>query len=104
MSLNGPLWLGLNLRSGCVGFLWSGAVAVDCATLQAELDAAKALLAIMRQKSLVRSVFDSDGSRIEYSSTGLTSQETYVRRLEAQMDALCNGCRQAAGPFGYVFP
>jgi hypothetical protein len=77
---------------------------INCDALKTELDNALALLAMMREKSLIRSVSDSDGSRIEYSSAGLTSQENYVRRLQAQYSTFCNTCMQASGPINFVFP
>lgn len=77
---------------------------IDCAALQAELANARALLDVMRQKSMVRTIRDSDGSSIEYSSNGLTAQQDYVLRLQAMVDALCSGCPGAAAPTGYMFP
>ena len=77
---------------------------IDCAALQTELDNARALLALMREKSVVRSVRDSDGSSVEYSSSGLTAQQNYVLRLQGMVDTLCSGCGRAAAPTGFVFP
>jgi hypothetical protein len=77
---------------------------VDCAALQAELDAARAQLAAMRGQSGIRMVADSDGSRIEYNNQGLAGQESYVRRLESQFATFCGNCIRASGPIGYVFP
>lgn len=72
----------------------------DCAAIKIELDAAKAVLDKMMQPG-VRSVQDSDGSRIEYTIGNYNAQRDKVARLQAQYDACVNS--YSAKPFEFLF-
>jgi hypothetical protein len=62
-------------------------MAVDCAALLAQLNEAKAALHALSIGGVVRSITDSDGSRIEYSQANKVNLVSYVALLQAQYDA-----------------
>lgn len=63
----------------------------NCATIKSRLDAAQAALEGLIAGGAVRSVTDSDGSRIEYTSANLPSLRSYIALLQAQYDACIGG-------------
>lgn len=63
----------------------------DCAAIKRDLDAAIAALSGLQSGAAVRSITDSDGSRIEYQSGDIASLRTRVALLQAQYDACIGG-------------
>jgi len=76
----------------------------DCAKIKDELDKARATYEKLIAPG-VRSVWDSDGSRIEYSTGNAEYYRERVRNLQAAYDA-CIGGRGAAltTPINFIFP
>lgn len=66
-------------------------MADTCTELKNRLDAANLAAASIRSGGGVRSVTDSDGSRIEYSTANLPSLLSYIALLQAQYDACVQG-------------
>lgn len=63
----------------------------DCAAIKSQLDAANAALTALQNGAAVRSITDSDGSRIEYQSTDIGKLMSRVALLQAQYDACLAG-------------
>lgn len=66
-------------------------MADDCAAIKSRLDAAQAALEGLIAGGAVRSVTDSDGSRIEYTAASLPSLRSYIALLMAQYNACIAG-------------
>ncbi len=63
----------------------------DCAAIKTQLDAALAALTALQNGAAVRSITDSDGSRIEYQSSNMSALASRVALLQAQYDACIAG-------------
>jgi len=76
----------------------------DCAAIKDELDKARATYERLIAPG-VRSVMDSDGSRIEYTTGNAEYYRERVQLLQAAYDA-CIGGRGAAltTPINFIFP
>lgn len=66
-------------------------MAETCADILARLNAAKAALAGAQQGGAIRSVTDTDGSRIEYTAANPGRLVSYIALLQAQYDACISG-------------
>lgn len=66
-------------------------MADDCAAIKSRLDAAQAALEGLIAGGAVRSVTDSDGSRIEYTAAKLSDLRSYIALLTAQYNACIGG-------------
>ena len=76
----------------------------DCASILAQLNEAKAALHALNIGGVVRSITDSDGSRIEYSQANKTGLASYVALLQAQYDACVAGTPAVlTKPVNYFF-
>jgi hypothetical protein len=75
---------------------------IDCEALKTELDEARTLLKEMIAPG-IRSVADSDGSRVEYTTGALTAQQKIVFGLQSLYDSTCMGPVRASGPFIPLF-
>jgi hypothetical protein len=76
----------------------------DCAAIKDELDKARATYERLIAPG-VRSVMDSDGSRIEYS----TGNAEYYREKVQMLQAAYNACLSGRGaalttPINFIFP
>lgn len=63
----------------------------DCADILRQLNAAKAALEALNTSGIIRSITDTDGSRIEYSVQRPQNLTSYVALLQAQYDACIAG-------------
>jgi hypothetical protein len=68
----------------------------DCAAIKALLDQAIAARTLIATGGSVRSVTDSDGSRVEYNAAKMSDLNALIAKLQAEYDA-CN-----AGSVGVV--
>lgn len=76
----------------------------DCAEILNRLNEAKAALHAVRIGGVVRSITDSDGSRIEYSQANMNNLTSYVALLQAQYDACVAGTGAVVTrPVNYFF-
>ena len=66
-------------------------MAEDCAAIKSRLDAAQAALEGLIAGGAIRSITDSDGSRIEDTSAQLPSLRSYIALLMAQYNACIAG-------------
>ena len=76
----------------------------DCTEILNRLNEAKSALHAVRIGGVVRSISDSDGSRIEYSQANQANLVSYVALLEAQYAACVSGTSVVvARPVNYFF-
>jgi hypothetical protein len=78
--------------------------AQDCAAIKDELDKAKDVYLKLIAPG-VRSVYDSDGSRIEYTTGNVEAYRDVVALLQARYDACIAGRPQAlTTPINFIYP
>jgi hypothetical protein len=63
----------------------------NCAEIKTRLDAARAAYESLLSGGGVRSITDSDGSRIEYTTANLPSLASYIALLQAEYSGCING-------------
>jgi len=79
-------------------------MAPDCAALKDELDKARATYERLIAPG-VRSVTDSDGSRIEYTTGNAEAYRERLQLLQAAYDACISGKGAAlTTPINFIFP
>lgn len=79
-------------------------MAESCADILNRLNEAKLAMHNARIGGVLRSVTDSDGSRIEYSQANLTNLSSYIALLQAQYDACVGGTAAVVTrPVNYFF-
>lgn len=76
----------------------------DCNEILTRLEAARAALDAALKGGAVRSVTDSDGSRIEYTAANTSNLVSYIALLQAQYDACIGGTGAVVSrPVNYFF-
>lgn len=76
----------------------------DCADILRRLNEAKAALEGVLKGGSIRSIQDTDGSRVEYNAANQTNLRNYIALLQAQYDACIAGTSTVVTrPVNYFF-